>query len=168
MRLAAQEVAERLGISVQAVRQKCRRQDGSLIADLVKQGKNRTPTWVISGGSLLDPEPQPDPAAEEWERIREEMSGGSFSEPDAEPGPAFKISPEKLLSMIKGKMPNEMFRRNEFLIELWCQIAPEYLNIDLEKLGKWGFYGIPVGIGVSEAALARKKRMDQERASRES
>ena len=182
------EISDLLGISPQAVRAKCRRQDGSLIASLERKGKKRIPTWIITGGSLLrdQQEEQPpleeeqpplegeqppleeeqpvaeDPEVDEWERIREELNNGSYQREETQeeesPPQNLHFTPEKLLSFIKAKMPAEMFKRNEILIEIWCQLAPGYMDLDVQKLGKIGFYGIPAAIVVSEAALAKKKK----------
>jgi hypothetical protein len=199
--MTVKEVADRLGISVQAVRAHCRKADGGLNAKLVKTGKKGIRTWVISGGSLLvDPAEtqKSDVAAEEvtetapgentppgcnpenlgdtpageddedkWKKIFEARKG--FSD-DPEPGErpersAPFLTSEKLLKLIKGKMPSAMFERNEFLIEVWCEIAPPYLNIDPDKLGKWAVYGIPSVIVVSEADLAKQEKLKKQQAA---
>jgi hypothetical protein len=193
--MTVKEVADKLGISVQAVRKHCRKCDGSLDAKMVKVGPRQTRTWVITGGTLLSPRVDPaescnpeildepgcdvdeapsgaasspesessegpsiDEQEERWRRVLEDVQDGPEDRVDHGETRESFISSDKLLKLIKGKMPEDMFKRNEFLIEVWCELAPPYLNIDVEKLGKWGVYGIPPIIILSEVSHARDEQ----------
>ena len=196
------EVAELLGLSPQAVRSYCRRQDGRLLAELQEVGTRKVKTWFIFGGSLLggglpdvdvpplepdppeppvepelseppvEPEPPVDDSETAWqaayERMKSRAAEGEAQERQQQARETGEpiITTERLLSVLRDKMPPEMYARNEILIEIWCQIAPPYLTLDVDKLGKWALYGIPPVILANEA-MHRQKKMREEAASGE-
>lgn len=99
---------------------------------------------------------------ERWQRIlREEEEAGAEGAPSASDSSRriLELDPSQLRKLIKGHMPRDMWERNEFLLNIWCEIAPEYIKMDLEKMGKVAFYGIPVIIAFGEGMRARRIKM---------
>lgn len=101
---------------------------------------------------------------ERWQRIlREEEEDGAGAEGVSSASEAsrrvLELDPSQLRKLIKGHMPKDMWERNEFLLNIWCEIAPEYIKMDLEKVGKVAFYGIPVIIAFGEGMRARRIKM---------
>ena len=101
---------------------------------------------------------------ERWQRIlREEEEAGAGAEGAPSAGDSsrriLELDPSQLRKLIKGHMPKDMWERNEFLLNLWCEIAPEHIKMDLEKMGKVAFYGIPIIIAFGEGMRARRMKM---------
>jgi hypothetical protein len=101
---------------------------------------------------------------ERWQRVlREEEEAGAGAEGESSASEAsrriLELDPSQLRKLIKGHMPGDMWERNEFLLTLWCEIAPEYIKMDLEKMGKVAFYGIPIIIAFGEGMRARRMKM---------
>lgn len=202
------EVARRLRITPQSVREKCRK--GLIEARMVKDRPGLT-RWLItdsrfvqdeavrqpangepspaesagkpsagepsggqepSGGIGPETQPAPDPqpiGAEEvldedeaaWRDKLRELAGEKVEE-EAERGSSssFRFTPESLLAFIKRKMPPAMFDRHALEIEIWCFVAPDYINLDIDKFGKWIFYGVPAVIAADEGFRALRAKAE--------
>lgn len=131
----------------------------------------------VGGGSHEDAgDPDLGSVAEDeearWQRIlREEEEAGAGAEGASSASETsrriLELDPSQLRKLIKGHMPKDMWERNEFLLSLWCEIAPEYIKMDLEKMGKVAFYGIPIIIAFGEGMRARRMKMAARAAAEE-
>lgn len=115
--------------------------------------------------------PEPEVESEDERKWKEKLAelAGETEEPGAEaaqkgPSVSFRFTPESLLLFIKRKMPAGMFERHALEIELWCFVAPDFINLDLDKFAKWIFYGVPAVITADETFRALKRRQEQLRA----